>query len=369
MNQQTTPGITLFDLLARNWQRPAGIRQICFNDDETVLAIVSDDGGVAFARMADNEPPASRIVSDNGQTGIRPRSGRPSPLIVTRIKGGYSTCPAAADGFLAGNEKGQLVRLSRAGEIADTIFAGEAPVTAFDRCIATGDIAILAGDRLLLRSDTANDADIQLGGFTPTLVSLSPDGARLALAGPGRLEVRHRDGVATGPAIALPSHPISLAWSANGRWLAAGMKTGGLILADVPAGRHAQLANFPAAVGALDFGASANALVAAGAYRIAGWSLDVPPMEDAASGALATGRTGLAIVEAVAIQPQGNLVAAGYANGQVIIARLGSPDEMMLRASGDPVTALVWTRDGQHLALGDALGNVAIATFPGELFK
>ena len=59
MNQQPVPNVTLFDLLARNWHRPAPIRQICFNDDETLLAVVCADGSVAFARMADNEPPGS----------------------------------------------------------------------------------------------------------------------------------------------------------------------------------------------------------------------------------------------------------------------------------------------------------------------
>ena len=84
MNQQTTPNITLFDLLASSWQRPAAIRHICFNDDETALAVVTEDGNVAFARMADNEPPEARIVTDNGQTGIRPRSVASNASTLTR---------------------------------------------------------------------------------------------------------------------------------------------------------------------------------------------------------------------------------------------------------------------------------------------
>ena len=57
MNQQTIPNVTLFDLLARNWQRPAPVRQLCFNEDDTILAINSADGAVALARIGDNEPP------------------------------------------------------------------------------------------------------------------------------------------------------------------------------------------------------------------------------------------------------------------------------------------------------------------------
>ena len=184
------------------------------------------------------------------------------------------------------------------------------------------------------------------------------------------LELRRSNGQLTKLLdIPLPSTPVSLAWAADGRWLAVGTETGGLVLIDVPAGRHARLADFPGPVRSVGFSASANALVAAGAYRTAGWSLDTPPVESAAVGALSTGRTGLAIVSAAAIQPRGNLVASGYANGQIVVAQLGSLDEMILRASGGPVTALEWTEDGQHLAVGDALGNVAIATFPRQLFK
>ena len=156
MNQQTTPNITLFDLLARNWQRPPGIRQIGFNDDDTLLAAVAEDGSIVFARLADNEPPESRIVVDNGQTTIRPRAGRPSPLIITRLKGAGRICRAAAGGFLAGNDKGELVRLSRAGEIADTVLSGSVPMTAFDHCSSTGMTAIAAANRLLLTADDAS---------------------------------------------------------------------------------------------------------------------------------------------------------------------------------------------------------------------
>lgn len=371
MNQQTTPNITLFDLLARNWQRPAPVRHIRFNEDDTALAIVAADGTVAFARMADNEPPESRIVADGGQTGIRPRVGRPSPLIITRMKGTVSTCPAADGGFLAANEKGRLIRLSRAGETADTIFAGDKPVTAFDRCRETGDVAIVAGSHIFLHDDEAASGapGTDLGDFTPTLAALSPDGAELALAGEGRLEIRLRNRLDLKISIALKSDPICLAWHADGRWLAVGMETGGMLLVDNHAGRSSALDAFPGPVRAVGFSSTANALVASGAFRIAGWSLDEPPMEAASTGARITGRTGVAIVEAVAIQPQGDLVAAGFANGQVTVARLGSPEDLVLRAAGGPVTCLAWTRDGQHLAVGDALGNAAIVTFPRQLFK
>jgi len=75
------------------------------------------------------------------------------------------------------------------------------------------------------------------------------------------------------------------------------------------------------------------------------------------------------LVDAVAAHPKKALVAAGYANGQIVIAGIGARDEMLVRSSGGVVTALAWSADGNHLALGDASGTAAIVTFPHQMFK
>ena len=85
MNQQTMQNLTLFDLLARSWQRPSAIADLRFSADGSTVAFTSVDGTVAIAAVADHEPPESRIrVSDDlGQTTIRPREKPPVPLIAT----------------------------------------------------------------------------------------------------------------------------------------------------------------------------------------------------------------------------------------------------------------------------------------------
>jgi WD40 repeat protein len=371
MNQQSTPNVTLFDLLARSWQRPAPVRQICFNDDGTLLAVVCADGSIAIARMADNEPPEARITVDGGQATIRPRQGKAAPLIVTRVKGASSVCAHRDGGFLSTGANGGLLRLSRSGEIAETLFSAEQPVQAFDYCRATGATAILADGRLHLHGPSKpSEMQSDLDDSAVEHLAFSADGTMLAVAGSENLSLlRVDDDLKRFLEIPLPSPPLSLKWSNDGRWLAAGLGGAGLCLVDVGAGRHVMLGDFPAPVRAVDWSAGQMALVAAGAYRIAGWSMETPPFEDSAAGALATGRVGLAVVEAVAAQANGRLVAAGYAGGQVVVAPIGAREELVVRPSGGPVTALRWTDDGRHLAMGDALGNVAIATFPAQLFK
>ena len=60
-------------------------------------------------------------------------------------------------------------------------------------------------------------------------------------------------------------------------------------------------------------------------------------------------------------------------SGLVILCHLGEAGEVLLRSgtSGPDraVTALGWSADGRHLALGTAGGEAAIVTFPDQFFK
>ena len=91
--------------------------------------------------------------------------------------------------------------------------------------------------------------------------------------------------------------------------------------------------------------------------------------KDFSMGALETGRAGLVLVEAVAAHPEKKLIAAGYANGRITIAQIGARDELVVRPLGSAVTALAWSGDGRHLAIGAVDGTAAIVTFPAQMFK
>src|SRR5262245_57205414 len=85
VNQQNMRNLTLFDLLARSWELPSSLEALRFSADGSVAAFSCADGSIAIARLADAEPPESRIrvSGDLGQATIRPREGAPAPLIVT----------------------------------------------------------------------------------------------------------------------------------------------------------------------------------------------------------------------------------------------------------------------------------------------
>ena len=371
MNQQTMPNMTLFDLLARQWQSRAVIDRLCFNSDDTLLSISSADGTVALARLADNEPPESRIAVDQGQTTIRPREGKPSPLIRTRVQEGNLIAAGLNGEFLVLTRQGELLRINRSGEIVARVLADKTPIDAFDHCRRTGTIAAVVND--VLRQQSADGKPVResgLGGREIRTLAFSSDGNLIALAGAGMLTIRRQaDGLQPFDDIALPGTPLSLTWSADSRWLACGLLAGGLCLIETTSGRTATVSEFPGPVGSLCWSRPANAIFASGAYRIAGWLVDTPPLDDGATGALATGQAGFVLINTVAAHPGKPLVAAGYANGKITVARIGSSEELVVREAGGPVTALVWSADGRHLAAGDALGSAAIVTFPDQLFK
>ena len=158
------------------------------------------------------------------------------------------------------------------------------------------------------------------------IVSLSKDGSRIAVAAAGRLSVSCLEGsVASRHQILLPSVPLSLQWSEDGDWLVCGLQSGGFCLVHVTEARSGILPDFPGPVSTVGWSASANPLVTSGALRITAWSMKSPPLDGDTAGALATGRPGFVVIGTVAPHPTNSLVAAGYANGQIVVSRIGAP--------------------------------------------
>jgi WD40 repeat protein len=66
-------------------------------------------------------------------------------------------------------------------------------------------------------------------------------------------------------------------------------------------------------------------------------------------------------VEAVACHPKQDIVAAGYADGMVLLVRIDDGAEILAKRPGDaPVTALAWSADGSLLAFGTENGEAGI---------
>ncbi|WP_353476697.1 hypothetical protein PVT71_28325 (plasmid) [Salipiger sp. H15] len=378
MTHHGTPqgALSLFDLIGRAWDLGCPVAQLVFNASQTAVAAPCSDGSVRFLPVADSEHPETRmrVEFDTGRMSIRPRkNGLPAAFgtgePVVREEPGM--CRLGTEGFAAIGLDGGLWRATARGQFLRIAQGSPAPFDALCDLPGEGGLAAVQGSELKIfgPDGAALPGSVPLAHGVRRL-RLSPDGRTLACWRPGSLTLVDLATAAVVATVEGEGDLLDLAWSPDGRWIAGGCREKALLLYDTQARQADRIVDFPAPVGQVAFSAPARALIASGAFRTVGWRLPDLPFGDHGGEAIETGRAGLTLVEAVAAHPARDLCAVGYANGLVTLSRIGQRDEMMLReGTGRAVTALSWSADGSHLALGSDDGTAAIVTFPKSMFK
>ncbi len=373
MNHQApSPAGGLFDAIARSWRLPSAAARACVSADGRTVALARADGALSLLPLEDPEPAESRlhISADDGRATIRMRRHAPAPLIGTApLSAAPLSLAARGDGgFLAGCRDGSLLAVAADGSATPlaTTLAGavaalaRAPSGRMTACAAGTDLFFLPDEGKMTQGVAGMPSEI-------TALAFSPDGRHLAVGVEGRVAMLSlaEDSVRM---ILLPGTPRAVKWHPGGSWLACGLGAAGMALIDLNRGTSTIFSEFPTPVLSLDWSAPAGAILAAGAFRIAAWSMADPPFRSSREGALVTGRPGLVPVLAVAAHPTKPLAAAGYVNGQIVVAPLGQAEELPVKPVGGSITTLDWAPGGQLIACS-ADGDAAIMTFPQRLFK
>lgn len=124
-------------------------------------------------------------------------------------------------------------------------------------------------------------------------------------------------------------------------------------------GQHMRMSGYPAKTESLSFSRTGRWLASSGADSVVLWPffgggpMGKAPLELAGGDGVFCTR--------VAFQPQQDLVAAGFADGLVVIADLASERILPVAPPGrGPVTALAWSADGTGLAFGTETGFAAL---------
>jgi WD40 repeat protein len=117
-----------------------------------------------------------------------------------------------------------------------------------------------------------------------------------------------------------------------------------------------RMSGYSGRVRSTDWSARGDWLATGGAEQLILWpfqSKDGPMGKDPKMLAPWSVRVGV-----VACHPKDDVVAAGYANGMVMLVRIGDGAEIIARRPGNaPVTALGWRADGAQLAIGTEDGE------------
>lgn len=378
MTQHKPPqAMTLFDLIARTWEVKTEVRTLRFNAKATSLAAQLADGRLAFVSVNDAESPDSRVrvEADTGRSSIRPRSKPLPPPVFSETpvaQADVPLCRLGDQGFaFAHSGTGALWRATARGQTLPMNAARQDAVTALAALSCSGQVAVAHGQRLSLVAESggAEVAGVKLDHGV-TRIAVSGDETLLACWGAGHVSIVRADDMTCQAQIACDGKLLSLEGSPCQRWLVAGCEDKAVLLVDVAAGAADRIVDFPAPVLSARFSDKAQAVIASGAFRVVGWSLPDLPFGDHAGAPIETGKPGLTLVDRVAVHPKRDLCAVSYGTGLVMLCRIGHPDEMLVReGTGAAVTALAWSDDGAHLAIGGEDGSLSIATFPRNMFK
>ncbi|MDD2876695.1 MAG: WD40 repeat domain-containing protein [Acidiphilium sp.] len=129
----------------------------------------------------------------------------------------------------------------------------------------------------------------------------------------------------------------------------------------LPDGAHMRMSGYPAKPESLGFTRSGRWLASAGAEAVILWPffgggpMGKEPLE------LGAGET---IVKRIACHPQTEVVAAGYADGSVVVVDIARERVLPIAAAGrGAISALAWSPDGALLGFGSETGFLALVDF------
>ena len=304
-----------------------------------LLAAALVDGRVAFINGEDTHPPSFVSAHDGAclslavdPGGRRVLTGGDDGRLVSTDTGGETTEIGAITGRWV-----EPIAVSRASGLCAAAFGKTVSVFAQDgravgRFDHAGTVSGLAFDPKGRRIAAAHYGGISL--WWAKLSTQKPE--RLNWAG---------------------SH-LGLTWSPDGKYIVTTMQENELHAWRVSDNVDMRMSGYPTKVKSMSWLPKGRYLATGGADTVVCWPFlgKSGPMGKAP---LDLGWGLEVVVTVVAAHPRHDVVAAGYKDGTIILVQIDGADPLLVKRPGEgAVTALAWSADGQHLALGTESGLV-----------
>jgi WD40 repeat protein len=277
---------------------------------------------------------------------------------------GGAILAAATDGsrIITGGDDGKVMSADADGKA--TVIATDAKRRWIDHVAMgpSGALAWSAGKHAFARAARGAEQALEVPSTVGALAFL-PKGFRLAIAHYNGATLWFPNAKAEPETLAWKGSHLGASTSPDGRFLVTAMQEPmlhGWRLADR---KDMRMQGYAARVRSLDWTADGKWLATAGTTQLILWpfqSKDGPMGKQPRLLAPTESQ-----VEVVACHPREAIVAAGYADGLVLLVRIDDGAEVLAKKPGEaPVTALAWSADGRLLAWGTEDGEAGVLDLP-----
>ena len=280
-----------------------------------------------------------------------------------RVHGG-AILSSASDGerIVTGGDDGKVMVTTAGGAVSE--YASDANKRWIDHVALgpDGSVAWSAGKTAFLHT---NKGDLRTLEAPSTVAGLAfaPKGLRLAIAHYNGATLWFPNaGGAKPETLEWKGSHLSVAFSQDGKYLITSMQEPmlhGWRLADV---KHMRMSGYSARVRSLGWTADGKFLATSGSEQLILWPFDGkdgPMGKQPRLMAQSAARVGV-----VACHPRQPVVAAGYADGKVMLVRIDDGALIMAKPQGpSAVSAIGWDATGQILAFGTEGGEAGVLAF------
>ena len=307
--------------------------------EEGLLAAALGDGRVAFINGESTTPPCFVSVHDGACLSLA------VDLRKHRI--------------LTGGDDGRLVSTKPDGETTEIAAIAGRWVEPIAVSRASGLCAAAFGKTVSLFAQEGSAVATFDHANTVGGLAFDPGGRRVAAAHYGGISLWWAKHSTQEPErLAWSGSHLGLTWSPDGKYIVTAMQENELHGWRVSDSTDMRMSGYPAKVKSMSWLPEGRYLATGGAEAVICWPFHGKdgPMGKAPLD-LGWGFEG--VVTVVAAHPRHDVVAAGYKDGTAILVQIDRTHPVLVKPPGeDAVTALAWSADGKHLALGTESGLV-----------